>query len=223
MDPIKSPKLPALENTLEILGQQREHAIFILESRIEEPDAPASLFSVHRNFLRDHEAFLRAQIKAVADAPFDFQTFLAQNFPSPEITPPSEVTPPPSPESATTPTTSPDDDTAAQPCHAYDSPSASPLKTSPLATAFSLLLLLFLPSFTSACYFSPVCHTATSSVCQTSASAACHVSTGTVRHTSSARRRNVPNAQPPTSLTNIFPASFSRISQYHPLWPHPIA
>jgi hypothetical protein len=73
---------------LERLLRKRSRAIRLLEARLQDPEASASLFSVYRNLLRDQEVAVRAHLKDEAEKPIDWAAFMAahpvpQDNPSP--------------------------------------------------------------------------------------------------------------------------------------------
>jgi hypothetical protein len=72
---------------LERLLRKRNRAIRLLESRLQEPDASASLFSVYRNLLRDQETAVRAHLTDEAEKPIDWAAFMAAH-PVPQDNPP---------------------------------------------------------------------------------------------------------------------------------------
>jgi hypothetical protein len=75
------------QDQLPRLLRKRDRAIRLLEARLQDPEASASLFSVYRNLLRDQEAALRAHLKDEAEKPIDWAAFMAAH-PVPQDNPP---------------------------------------------------------------------------------------------------------------------------------------
>jgi hypothetical protein len=75
------------QDQLPRLLRKRSRAIRLLETRLNDPEASASLFSVYRNLLRDQETAVRAHLKDEAEKPIDWAAFMAAH-PVPQDNPP---------------------------------------------------------------------------------------------------------------------------------------
>jgi hypothetical protein len=117
MTTTKSPARLALET----LGHQRAECISLLQLRLADSFASASLFSIYRNLLNDHESFLRGQLKSEEEALLDMDVISTS-----PVTPNNIKSTSPQPSPAATP----------------------PAKSSSFAKALSLVLLFLLPTLT---------------------------------------------------------------------------
>jgi hypothetical protein len=75
------------QDQLPRLLRKRSRAIRLLEARLQDPEASASLFSVYRNLLRDQEVAVRAHLKDEAEKPIDWAAFMSAH-PVPQDNPP---------------------------------------------------------------------------------------------------------------------------------------